>query len=659
MDMFEDNYQERPITIINIHDHDIEIIKPDSVILKFESNTKAGSSHYDIGSLCFRLRRSRHAGIIQDINQIARITEVVLNSKEDWRVYLIASIIEHIRTQAIFKSVPTIKNITKTIFLFFQFCEGYIDFNNRSQTFEGFLSIYREFTDELRYRSKLSPNNKLFKNRSSAASEQRIVRRFIQHHFDMTEIDIIRHVPSLSKGRDKPSIVSALGADIRDEFIRFSFLLFHGLANGILNQDYAPIKLILPVREKEIIHIYLGVSSCADVIINSDLTWPSFLNDEVDLLIEEHRANSDLDVHKHRQLVRKATNQAKSHRSLITPSHCLSKTYILAQSAFIACFYAATGINPTVLTNLEVTSEIPKTNRGMRFSGLKARAGNITVYPEFGNHFLHAFNKFKEIRTYVSNHFGYKSLWFFRPASHLTALDPEATLLPLKNFIKSNNFDIPILTPTQIRKGLAVDFLKLSRGDLIITSNKLGNSINTVAANYTANDPLEQSREFSDFYKKMFQSAIIRAKPNGGLIGVLDATDKDFKTPAGHCSNTQRKEPDRIAAFSEFAPQPDCSRPETCLFCRHYSIVSDKDDISKLLGLKELIKLVKTNVGVSDKYINFLAPVFDRISEILNFMRNAHPQTEYIIAEVQAEIEQGLMHPFWEEHYEFLLELGM
>ena len=57
----------------------------------------------------------------------------------------------------------------------------------------------------------------------------------------------------------------------------------------------------------------------------------------------------------------------------------------------------------------------------------------------------------------------------------------------------SNKFNIPVLNATQIRKGLAVDFLKLSKGDLIITSQKLGNNVSTTLQNYSQNSDEEQS----------------------------------------------------------------------------------------------------------------------------------------------------------------------
>ncbi|MEZ8187559.1 hypothetical protein ACED29_17260 [Shewanella sp. 5S214] len=656
MQLSENIYQNRPVTIIDILNQNIEILKPESVVIKLNDITKSGDSYFDIGSLCFSIRRYRLNPRSQENYYGGKIADVVIESKEDWRIDLVRSLIEHFRTEVITKSTSTLRNIIKICLNFFEFCEKYSDSNDRTKTFEGFIAIYRDFTDNLKHRIKLAPNNPQSLKRATAASKQRCVRFFLLHHFERSEIDIIRYVPTIKRGRDKCNVVSAPESANRDAFIKFSYALFHELADGIIRQEYAPIKLMLPVRKKLIPHIYLDPSSLSDIILNPDFSWPNFSRNGENSATVDNLINGDREL---RRKIRVATNQAKAHRSFITPSVSLSKSYVLAQSAFIACFYASTGINPTVLTHLKVTSETPKSTRGIRFSGLKGRANNKIVYPEFGANFLSTFNKFKKLRSYVVNLFEDEDFWFFHPINSHKQLDSDATLSPLKLFIKAHDFDIPLITPTQIRKGLAVDFLKLSQGNLVITSKKLGNNINTLLSHYTVNSPLEQSREFSDFYQKMFESALERARPRLVNIGVSKSAKQDFHTPAGHCSNTQKKIPLLIEGFSPLAPQPDCSRPETCLFCEHYSIVPDKEDIGKLLGLKELLKLVKLNIGVSDQYISTLAPTFHRIDEIIQYIRDNYPQTESIISDVQCDIEHGIIDSFWDEHYDFLIELSL
>jgi hypothetical protein len=649
----QQDYQSRPIIQISLLDHNVEILNPEAVVLKLKSNTKASDTYFDIGSLCYKHRRSRFAGRITHIDQLSKPTEVVLSSKEEWRVTLIAALIEHFRAQVITKTLDTTRGIIKTLIKFIEYCETFPDVSRRVQSFEGVLSIYRDYTDILRHRNKLSPNNTQSMTKASAASIQRNVRGFIKFYFNKTEIDIIRYVPSIGRGKDKASVVSAPDSHKRDDFIKFASALFQGLADGIMNQDYAPIKLSLPVGNHMLSVIYSDPRMNKNVVLNDDLTWPAF-HEKINITDEcwvKADANS-------RRLIRLATHQAKEYRSLITPSYSLSKAYVLAQSAFIACFYAATGINASPLTNLKTTSDVAKTLRGMRFSGLKARAGNKTIYPEFGAHFLSLFTKFKTLRAYIISLFGDVDLWFFRPMSHVVKLDADSTLIPLKNFIKDNDIDLQMLTPTQIRKGVAIDFLKLSSGDLFITSQKLGNTISTVVTNYTKNTSLEQSKEFSDFYQKMFHSALERARPYGVDIGVLEAAQHDFTTPAGHCSNSHHHIPERMEGFTDDAPKPDCARPETCLFCKHYSIMADREDIAKLLGLKQLIKLVRGHVGTSDRYISILSPVYYRINEIIGVMATSHPQTKSIITDVNKDIDQGILHPFWEEHYAFLIELG-
>ncbi|MGL4892078.1 MAG: hypothetical protein ACRC52_15010 [Aeromonas veronii] len=243
----EQDYQSRPIIQISLLDHNVEILNPEAVVLKLKSNTKASDTYFDIGSLCYKHRRSRFAGRITHIDQLSKPTEVVLSSKEEWRVTLIAALIEHFRAQVITKTLDTTRGIIKTLIKFIEYCETFPDVSRRVQSFEGLLSIYRDYTDILRHRNKLSPNNTQSMTKASAASIQRNVRGFIKFYFNKTEIDIIRYVPSIGRGKDKSSVVSAPDSHKRDDFIKFASALFQGLADGIMNQDYAPIKLSLPV----------------------------------------------------------------------------------------------------------------------------------------------------------------------------------------------------------------------------------------------------------------------------------------------------------------------------------------------------------------------------------------------------------------------------
>ena len=65
----------------------------------------------------------------------------------------------------------------------------------------------------------------------------------------------------------------------------------------------------------------------------------------------------------------------------------------------------------------------------------------------------------------------------------------------------------------------------------------------------------------------------------------IDVTIDTQILPVGACT-TAILQPEKAFGLTEQAPNPNCQQFEHCLFCQHYAIHADDEDVRKLLSLK-------------------------------------------------------------------------
>lgn len=323
-------------------------------------------------------------------------------------------------------------------------------------------------------------------------------------------------------------------------------------------------------------------------------------------------------------------------------------------------FIAATGCNLSVAQNLEVdTLEIIPTSQGNRFSGTKGRAKGKTVYPEFGARFSPVFKKYLDLRKWVLN--GVESVLVFpfcSAQSGIIKIDSSKIESTKKLFAKSLQ-KTAWVTPTQWRKGISYQYIKLSDGDMALAAEKLGNTEATLRHSYGRPAFEDFATEMTVFFESMHQAAVDRTRSVDRIpVRIMDESKPEAATGIGSCAKAPETAPNLAQGFTAQAPAPSCGAPETCLFCEFYAVHADEQDVRRLLSLRYLIHAIKDKQPF-DHWQSKFGPSLHRIDEVLAAIKAADNSIEATISRVHDEVESGALDAFWAIHFDTLVAVGV
>lgn len=336
---------------------------------------------------------------------------------------------------------------------------------------------------------------------------------------------------------------------------------------------------------------------------------------------------------------------------------------IHAITAGFLAFIAATGCNSSVAKQLRLASlEVVPTTQGKRMSGVKYRAKGKTVLPEFGARFSSVFDKYLKIREWlIANE--KTDLAFPIPVSTHRSRDnisvvSTSALRAFKDHLEKILPNTAWINPTQWRKNISYQYIKLSGGDMLLTAEKLGNTEETIRQSYSRPALEDFVKEMMSFFEAMHQSAIDRTRSASKIpVSIVDETTHDSKTNIGACTKKTLIQPKHANGFTHYAPTPNCQSPETCIFCIYYGVHADDQDIRRLLSLRYIIETTNVNDS-TDHLLSSSAPTKHRIDEILYEIADTGKRYAEKITKINSEIATGDLDPFWAIHFDTLVTLG-
>jgi hypothetical protein len=556
------------------------------------------------------------------------------------------------------------------------------------------LSCYQKYVEHLTIRSRLPKTSKNSISTNGAASYGKLARELIEFAYGFSRQEIERKIPSIPFENRGPSF-SQKSKSERHEFIKTCLSIFEQFHESILDSKPLPWKIDLSNTGYNRAFIWGGRSSIKSmfdryfygengqmVSINDFIESLNSLgyNKPGDIVKIDGLGNGDrssaIRWFKNRQERWIEINSNKNIYDGMMYTSCE-----IAVQCFWYCFIAVTGLNYSVASSLVYGSEEYIPQNGYTFSGLKVRAGNKIIHAEFKKKFEKYFNKFVELRAWAVSKLAIDPpVWFFlflddeqsinrngiqriigerkiRSSSYKKI--SHGTSLPLMSIFKKNNIPIKVITPSELRDGVSLDFLKISNGNSTIVSHKLSNTIETVNRAYSKVNEEDAYPELANYYSKVIERVKLTGKSNPDEIPVRIINDnKPDNLPIGSCENNNHLKPKKSNNFSDYAPNPDCSRSETCLFCEHFAIHADKKGLKKLLSFRELLPLIKERTESIDHYISIFAPIEGRVEEILEYIKKKFPEKIELIEEILTDVSEGDLDDFWSHHFNFLIELG-
>jgi hypothetical protein len=354
------------------------------------------------------------------------------------------------------------------------------------------------------------------------------------------------------------------------------------------------------------------------------------------------------------QAIRKLEERNKDKRHL---ERTRLASYGLAIGMLL--FIAQTGANLDTAQQLQLdTMEILPSTQGRRFSGTKSRAGDKIVRPEFGVKFEPVFRKILELREwYVQDE---ACDFVFPLRNEIQQLGPVSNgrLQLIKKFLQRIFPKMAWITPQEWRKHVSSQYVELSDGDLLLEVEKMGHSLDTAKKNYSRTSFKDASQQISQFFYELREVAVSQTRTVERIpVQMLDETIDAQASPVGACASIH-PQPEKAIGFTERAPTPNCQQFEHCLFCQHYAVHADDEDMRKLLSLKSLLGYVKQKATDLIKWEQQFGVVLHRIDEVLNELSDTYENLRDRIFSIQEEVESGDMDAYWLNHFELLIDLG-
>lgn len=332
--------------------------------------------------------------------------------------------------------------------------------------------------------------------------------------------------------------------------------------------------------------------------------------------------------------------------------------------AALMSFIGASGANLQVALGASLDKfDYGLSEKNTRMAGVKSRAGGKTVYPEFAAKYLNIWKKWLDIRE----------MWL---ASHGSSSDAAFPYLGMGEVIKplpSSLTDVTKPAASMFMRHYSVKWItarnwrgfkskllgKASNNDVFAAAQMQGHSVKTAITNYANRNLADAAKEISVALNAVYVSAIARCRNKAHIpISIVETTYPDQVTVIGVCQSETELAPVIADGFTLFAPQPDCSIKETCLFCDKYAAHADEKDVRKLLSFSFLVNELSKTIPHAE-WARRWPPYLHRVNEILEQMKSAQPGVVAIIDKITEEIEYGELDEFWLDYYETLTHLGV
>ena len=669
-------------------------LHPENIILVSEHKTGERRRTFDFGRFCF----TRKDFSLHQANPRTGVKQYKvdpLSFKEERREF-IKKTLHFLREQG--SAENNIVSIASSLMRFFLFLERAVDKEEWPSNPEKALACYQKYIADLIHCSRLPKAQRNHIAVASAYQYATSVRNLVGFAYELSRHDIERVVPSYVGGKSRPK-KEAVSKASRQKFVYFCLSIFEQLQQSILERKRFPWRIDLTNAGIDKTFIWSGVHKTNQK--NAIYTQLFYGHSGALKSEEEFLESLDLLGFTHYKDIVKISGMGNSNRSSLVAwfrkkqshferinndegiySACLMSSYELATKCFWYCFIAATASNYSVASKFKMGSEEYIPQRGYVFSGLKVRAGNKKVHAEFKKNFQKYFRLFQELRSWAVKQLDQEPpVWFFlfetpekvgrlsKGTNHLRTdreidrksyrLIPSGIASSLQTIVRTNNIDVDLVSPKQLRQGVSFDFYKLSGGDSSIVAQKLGNTVATVQQAYSGVHEEDAHPELAEYYGRVIERVKSGGKSKPGLIPVRVIDDEGADNlPVGNCDNSTFRKPKKAQQFGGAAPDPDCARSETCLFCEFFAIHADKNGLSKLLSFRELFPLIRKRTGSIDQYISVFGPIEGRIEEIVEYIRDNVPDGAALLEEVSEDVSEGNLDEFWEHHFNLLTELG-
>ncbi|QEY11901.1 hypothetical protein [Cellvibrio sp. KY-YJ-3] len=211
----------------------------------------------------------------------------------------------------------------------------------------------------------------------------------------------------------------------------------------------------------------------------------------------------------------------------------------------------------------------------------------------------------------------------------------------------------PSLATRAARKHKTVNLVEGSGGNVALAAAMQSATPQTIERHYNFKNHEEAIKAMNNYFAAQANAAELRytgVKP----VRIIEGGDQ---TLTGFCDvDTDR--PRLVEGFEELGIEPRCGAPITCIFCAHFGLHADNEDIVRLLTINYWIEIQSrhSSINIDDHFQKF-APYLNRIEQILNELSAIGGEVSERIKDAQIRFQRGERDTYWDAKINALLEM--
>ncbi|WP_156327364.1 hypothetical protein [Pseudomonas sp. NBRC 111128] len=634
---------------MDFYNIDTAVLRPELVVLQFfESKNSSRRRTVDVGGFCY-LSRDKVAG------RGSVGTSVDQSTLDLGRIPTVMGLVDYLRgggTSSVDRKYCALKRFY-----------DWIDDQDEHLSFDdpdALKSAYRQYTLYLDHLTKLARvGGGLSKMTAEDYQKGAAVVVSLAANITLEKVQSLAMLLRRSRGRiDGVGNISSQEERSRTFSALVNFI--SEVHRAVVLGEGLPLKLISPNDEDFFYYTPLQVTSKGEdpnsifSHLNRYKSFPklSVIVAESGLSPESGKKSKNYNALENCRVAIRNFNKPHSHAATVLVNRALT--------AGMVTFISASGTNLNVVKELEIrTEEVVPTTQGKRYSGTKGRAEGKDVYPEFGVDYVPVFKKIMELRGWLLNGRETPLVFPYQTAKGDIFRVESSGIKEVKVFLKSVLPRTVWVTPTQWRKGVGSEYIKLSGGDTLLTSEKLGNSEGVVRMHYARPSIEDTATELTTFFDSVYIRAVSQTRSLSEIpVKIIEDFDHPSNMPSGYCDKPDELFPTLADGFTAFAPMPSCGEPATCLFCAYFSIHADEQDIRRLVSLEYLLKSAKGSMA-AEKYVEKFSPMIHRVNEVLTEISKVSERGVSLIDSVRVQVAGGMLDKFWQIHFNTFASVGV
>lgn len=323
----------------------------------------------------------------------------------------------------------------------------------------------------------------------------------------------------------------------------------------------------------------------------------------------------------------------------------------LACAAYTALVFADSGANLSVLQEFEEPDDLGEQlavpdRVNLTQKAVKFRAGAKIVEVHLSSTTITRLNTFLRVRQKLVASLGGADItpMFILCRYECRKGEPLAVRPLDQNFLKDLRKKVayagvilPAVTLRQLRVYKQQELVR--RVPVPVAATMLGQTIQTAIRSYCKATEATRLGEMT------------------GFLASLHDTVQDVSAvqaiPIGGCAN--HGDPSPIS--HSMLVTPDCMKAEGCLFCRHFRVHADVEDLRKLMSCRQVLIRIAPLANDTLHTERFYTAVVDRIEALLIELKRRQPKAhEAVRMEVE---DRGELTPYWARKLQQLHLLGM